>query len=325
MIAWLWHNFIVPIAGNGNSAATAFARINMFYEYVSLGSCCEVAFQFRRALGRENSGFFAWNVTSLGTLKSLLASDFSGIQEDENLTMWPGAALMFDASHKFAFHAPFRTTAFRDEADYEATMQNIRGKTNFLVQKFRRTLASPDNLAFFYMADPMYDEPASVKTKICEVMEILMAKRKGGGETVIVVAQHQKYKENDWKIPNLYNRYLTRVSPEKDRTDGHVGSWNQIFHEFPHNEQAEDAAQPRVAGKHGRQWHAVTDTYLKMRTELAARLPEAEKILVHMGDVVTAEVEVKRRDHTALFGARLNGKPVRGDVWFLYTDVWQNA
>jgi len=71
-------------------------------------------------------------------------------------------------------------------------------------------------------------------------------------------------------------------------------------------------------------WRRQADqqTYLKASKKASAALGAAEKILVRAGDVVDATREARQGDHTALYGARVNGRELPGTVWFIYNPAW---
>ncbi len=60
-----------------------------FDEYVSLGSDCEVGFQFRRVLGHDSSSFCNWNVTGIAALERLLATRFAEVLQEQNIAPMP--------------------------------------------------------------------------------------------------------------------------------------------------------------------------------------------------------------------------------------------
>lgn len=119
----------------------------LYDNYVSLGSSCEVAFQFRRVLGDYRSGFFNWNITPVQSLLSLLAQDFSGILQAENLSHSDGN-LFYDASHGYCFHADFSSPDLRADGMFEARLTSLREKTEHFLQTFR-TLSQRGRTVFF--------------------------------------------------------------------------------------------------------------------------------------------------------------------------------
>lgn len=118
----------------------------LYDNYVSLGSSCEVAFQFRRVLGADRSGFFNWNITPVQSLLSLL-EDFSGILQPENLQHSDGD-LFSDASHGYCFHADFSSPDLYADGLFEPKLMNLREKTQHFLHRFR-TLSQRGRTAFF--------------------------------------------------------------------------------------------------------------------------------------------------------------------------------
>ncbi len=205
----------------------------MYDEYVSLGANCEIAFQFRRVLGHFSSGFFAWNVTRFDALFSLLDTDFAGILDDSNLTMSPGARLMHDSSHDFKVHAPFKSRNYRDEPDSDKIMAEIRTKFKYFIDKFHDIIASNKRIAYFYKVDNTLDDTNVVRQSSEELLQRLYNLH-GDRPFALIILQHEKNREADWDIPMMFNRYLKRIAPPEDATDGHVYSWDKVFREFPH-------------------------------------------------------------------------------------------
>ena len=90
-----------------------------FAHYVPLGANCETQAQLTRVSGSRESGFFANGVTRLAPLLSLLAADFSGIFQPENLHYDGVSTLVRDTSHNFAFHwAGSQIDQMRDPVSY---------------------------------------------------------------------------------------------------------------------------------------------------------------------------------------------------------------
>jgi hypothetical protein len=69
-------------------------------------------------------------------------------------------------------------------------------------------------------------------------------------------------------------------------------------------------------------WRANEDTFLKMKTAAAATLADDQKVSIRPADLVDAERHEFRGDHTALFGVRLNEKPLPAEAWHLYSPAW---
>jgi len=202
-----------------------------YHHYVSLGHNCEIAFQFRRVLGRDSSSFFSWNVTPLGALHSLLDARFAGILQPENLRPHGDGSLVWDASHDFAFHSPFATPDPHDDPDFAAQLEDFRGKTNYLIDKFVETARGEESVAYFYKTE----EP-DARAHALALRDALDGYHQGRDNFIIVMLQTQDRAEADWGEARIANRYLARFGPWYDATDGHVLSYDAVFSEFPHVE-----------------------------------------------------------------------------------------
>ncbi|WP_082501294.1 DUF1796 family putative cysteine peptidase [Methylobacterium sp. Leaf88] len=205
-------------------------EIRKFSEYVSLGNNCEVAFQIRRVLGRDSSSFFSWNVTPLGSLESLLRSKFSGILSRENLSIHGSGALINDSSHHYKFHSPF-ADAFMGDSNFEVQYEELKKKFDYLTLKFLRKRTEIENVAYFYKCD---EHSTKIDFQIAVVkIRDLIAEIQGNNSFKLVFIQDEAFREEDWGLDNIANRYLKRLAPWADATDGHVQSWDRIFREFP--------------------------------------------------------------------------------------------
>ena len=202
-----------------------------FSEYVPLGWNCEVAFQLRRVLGQDIASFFSWNITPLHALESLLASRFDGILKDENLSPH-GSALINDHSHDFKFHSPFASVDFRADPDYAAKLEDHRRKARHLIDKLYRPRGPEERTAYFYKVETVEDLSA-MRSQLVRIRELLAALHPGGSFALVVMLD-QRHAEPPWGEPHIHNRYLKRLAPVDDATDGHVSSYDKIFREFPY-------------------------------------------------------------------------------------------
>jgi hypothetical protein len=199
----------------------------MYDEYISLGDRCEVAFQFRRVLGRESSSFFSWNITPLPTLARLLETRFAGIFELENLR--PDEYLVYDKAAHFFFHLQGEGRKSADHPSFPDDVARHKEKAAYLINKLYSDASSGKRIAYFYRADSKDD----VRSDIIRVRDQL-AKLHGGINFSLVVVQSQNKAEPDWQIEGVYNRYLRRLAADDDQGDGHLQSWDKIFREFPY-------------------------------------------------------------------------------------------
>lgn len=202
----------------------------MFTNYISLGANCEAAFQFRRVLGHDSSSFFSWNVTDFSALKSLLGCNFAGILESTNLQVHGDGFMLRDLSHNYLFHSPFGNEMPVGGSDVELKLHELRSKFSYLIEKFRRQAHEGASALFYVTSDG-----ENVKGKAAEVRDILYNFFRRDA-FILVVIQDQSAQEAEWESKNLANRYVRRLAPWYDATDGHVSSWDAIFREFPHEQ-----------------------------------------------------------------------------------------
>lgn len=214
-----------------------------FSHYFSLGVNCQAAFQIRRVLGKDSASFFSWNVTKYDALISLLRSDFAGILEKDNLSLLPNAGLLFDSSHQYSLHSPFREGELCKGEAYEKKYAAFRAKMNYLISKFYSVAKSANRVAYFYVTQ----ETAEARQNSIKVRDLLL-KVHGRENFELIVLQDGARREESWKEPLIRNRYLARLAPWSDATDGHVRSWDRIFAEFPHVEPMRLAGYDRAAG-----------------------------------------------------------------------------
>lgn len=203
-----------------------------FQQYVSFGVNCETAFQMRRVLGRDSASFFSWNVTRFRALLSLLDSDFGGILQRDNLSYDPKSGLIHDTSHDYWLHSPFAADEPWTGAVFEEKLTQLRGKMAYLAEKFRRNASSGARTVYFYRTEERED----LRRNAAALRDCLRKWHGGVGSFVLVVLQHEKYREPSWREAGMFNRYLTRCAPWSDASDGHVRSWDAVFAEFPHQE-----------------------------------------------------------------------------------------
>jgi hypothetical protein len=199
----------------------------LYSEYVSLGYNCEVGFQIRRVLGREDSSFFNWNITHMAQLKSLLASRFSGILKPDNLEQHADGGLVLDKSHGHLFHSPFATPNPFEDDKFEAHLEEYRNKTNYLIDKFYDV--SGKRRCYFYKSE------VDVDRKDCTYVRDELAKL-GNDDFSLVILRHRDLTEDPWGEDQIYLRYLRRLAPWDDAADGHIDSWDAVFREFPHRD-----------------------------------------------------------------------------------------
>jgi hypothetical protein len=215
----------------------------LFSHYFSLGVNCQAAFQIRRVLGKDNASFFSWNVTKYEALISLLQNNFSGILDKSNLSPQPNTGLIFDSFYNYSLHSPFKEGEIWEGQAYEEKYNALRAKMEYLVSKFYKVAKSADRVAYFYVTQENND----ARQQSMRVRDLLL-KAHGRENFELIVLQDNAKREDSWREPLIRNRYLARLAPWSDATDGHVRSWDRIFAEFPHVEPMRLAGYDKAAG-----------------------------------------------------------------------------
>ena len=206
--------------------------ITTFDHYVSLGYNCEVAFQFRRILGKDSASFFSWNITSFDSLKSLLRTRFDGILKAENLEPHWDGSLILDKSHQYYFHSPFQAPNPLDDANFEANLKTFQEKVNYLIEKLNSQANSGERVAYFYRTDE-----GNARAHALDVYNYLREILNNADNFTLIILQQEEKAEAEWgDVAGIKNRYLRRFAPGHDASDGHVQSYDKVFREFPSKE-----------------------------------------------------------------------------------------
>lgn len=205
-----------------------------FDEYVSLGSDCEVGFQFRRVLGHDSSSFCNWNVTGIAALERLLATRFAEVLQEPNIAAHADGSMLLDRGYGYKFHSPFRGYDFRADPEYGARWADHLEKAGYLVGKFLRERPAGHRTAYFYKIEPE-EEVAEVRRLLPSIRAQLLDLHGPSHFELVVVVPQDRF-EGPWGEERIHNRYARRFAPWHDATDGHVSSWDRIFSEFPHKE-----------------------------------------------------------------------------------------
>lgn len=200
--------------------------IKAFDRYVPLGVNCEADWQLRHLIGYQESGFFANGVAQLKPLVSLIASDFAGIGQSQNLRYEGNSTLVRDTAHGYTFHWVGPGVEQCSDPNTESFIRNI-GRLNYLAAKFRSSVSSDESIAFIYTChDEVPFEPLSQVARLLE-------QQYGTTDFKIIVLQSIERYEPEWDHPRLVNRYLKRLAPWSDVADASIECWHKIFAEFP--------------------------------------------------------------------------------------------
>lgn len=207
----------------------------MYDCYTSIGENCEVAFQIRRVLGFDDSSFFSWNITTTSAFNNLLGGGFEGIMDTENL-YFHSKSLIRDAKYDYMFHSDFPCSPETKFDRYERELGENRGKAAYLIDKLYKNASSDGRVLYIHKYSSLLGviDTESARSKAEGMLQCLASLHRGRDNFDLVFVQAEGAREGDWGVPNLKNRYLARLAPFADATDGHVQSWDRIFAEFQH-------------------------------------------------------------------------------------------
>lgn len=201
----------------------------MYDNYVSLGSNCEPAFQFRRLWGHDVSGFFNWMVTPLPALIGVIDADFQGLFERDKLEPVHEHTMVRDTRFGVIFHSPFhgRIGTTFDGPDFDRLHDVFLAKLAYLAAKFRANALSGAETLYVLKTDL-----PDARAQAARLRDLLLARYPGHRFDLLVLQSVDRI-EAQWNEARIFNRYLRRFAPVDDARDGHLESWDRAFAEFP--------------------------------------------------------------------------------------------
>jgi hypothetical protein len=170
-------------------------------------------------------------VTPLPALVSLIEARFEGILNWSQIECRSDEELVDDPSHGYKFHSPFRKIRHASDEVIRKAQVDHRRKVDYLLAKFYDHGKQAGKVLYIYKHDGP-EQGAELRALLSRV-SIGLLDIAGDNNFQFVVAQHEERQEPDWGDPVIKNRYLKRIAPWADATDGHVRSWDFIFKEFP--------------------------------------------------------------------------------------------
>lgn len=199
----------------------------LFDEYVSLGWNCEGAYQIKRALGRDDSSFFSWNVTPIDALVSLIHGRMAGAYSSTAVGWDANWQLARESLYGFSFHGPWAAGDPHADSDFDAKLARHRAKAEHLAAKFFEPRGRR-----LYLYKPEWVDPT--KTHKIELLAKLLANV--SPDAVLVVVREAKHLPCAARHPILCERIIQRQAPVTDARDADLDSWDAIFAEFPHRD-----------------------------------------------------------------------------------------
>jgi SAM-dependent methyltransferase len=193
-----------------------------FDEYISLGWNCEVAFQVRRVLGRDDASFFNWGIFEIDSLISLIEARFEGTFNADAIAWDADYQLPRDHNFDFAFHGPWGFELHDDPA-FLIKLQAHQAKAAHLARRF----LTPRGRRLY-----LYKPPYTMPTEKVERLAELLAEITPDATMAIFRLAHES--SSNATHPMLRERVLQRAAPVDDASDGHLASWDTVFAEFPH-------------------------------------------------------------------------------------------
>jgi Putative papain-like cysteine peptidase (DUF1796) len=247
----------------------------MYDSYISLGDNCEVGLQLRR-IGYEHSSFFRFTASPFKSTYQIIENDFQNIFLKESLVPRVcrdrETVMVRDTKYDIGIHAamPYvktekgRNLFIQNEA-FNAAYDREYSKVRYLIEKWNSLVKSDQNVLYLIKAQD------NTSRENAEKLLDLLNRKYPNHHFSIVYLQLEKYREPDWGIPRLYNRYLPRFAPFSHAKGGDAPSWDKLFLEFPlsdnNNERKfriRDIAKhyscrrqlhPQSSGKYVHRWH----------------------------------------------------------------------
>jgi hypothetical protein len=229
------------------------------WEPISLGHACEVKHQIARwtaiRSGHASVGhdeyrqnrlvrhLFDWQITPLHAAIAYLERDFRGVFELEDLELTGDADVVRHRTLKTGHPHDFLPTDGSEVATrtLRDRYPDARRKFEYLAERFRRRLASPQP-ALFISTDARGDDVLQ------HLLTLLEARRNGAPTKLLMVAWE------DWglRTDDMGGRLLrawrppgTPDKPPKDAWQGPDAAWDGIFGELPFELQSRPAAEAR--------------------------------------------------------------------------------
>lgn len=199
----------------------------MYDNYVSLGRNCEVAFQFRRLLGKDVAYYFNWLWTPLNSLVHIINNDFAGVFEKDQLEATQGG-MVLDRAYGIKYHSPFWKELGTDlsGARFHELHAQAMSKIELFKHRFRTLGQSPKKVLYFITTAEL-----DARERAAEVRDILAARYPRHDFRVLVLMTEDR-REAEWPEDRIHNRYLERFAPVLQAADGHQPSWDRVFAEF---------------------------------------------------------------------------------------------
>ncbi|MEB3356529.1 MAG: DUF1796 family putative cysteine peptidase [Synechococcales bacterium] len=203
-----------------------------FDTYISLGNNCEAGLQFRR-IGYEESSFFRFTFAPFESVIELIKNGFEGVFQKENLV--PSADKMVtDSRYSISFHSQLISEmqvngkrVFVESLDFDSIYRKEYEKIQYFIEKWNKVVSSDKTVLYFIKGE------RNTGRERAQLLLDTMASKYPGHQFSIIYLQLADFREEDWKIPNLFNRYFPKFAPISSAFDADIKAWDNLFEEFP--------------------------------------------------------------------------------------------
>ncbi|WP_457094733.1 hypothetical protein [Microvirga sp. P5_D2] len=144
------------------------------------------------------------------------------------MSLHGNGGLINDSSHNFKLHHNFDRTLFKEDLLFDQKLDQLRSKFDHFIDSFVDG-AKIGRTAYFYVTADENDVRSNARV-VRDILKDYHAK----SHFDLVVVQAKAFSEPDWDDAFMWNRYVERLAPIQNASDGHVETWDEIFREFPH-------------------------------------------------------------------------------------------
>ncbi|SEQ10458.1 hypothetical protein SAMN05216522_101208 [Rosenbergiella nectarea] len=198
--------------------------------FESLGDNCEFAF-YLRSSGMDVGSLFRWTlIKNYWSLLKLLETDFQCLYEFENLQpSWQD--MVIDTKFDLGFHTKMYSELIDEKWVWTKTQSELseiyaeeKGKINYLIKKFKLSLANKDKIFIIKNNENNLDDFALALSK-----EII---KYGDAKLIYVKSDDVTYNKGIERITeNLYVTYIDRFAEYHKADDLSKNGWDNVIKE----------------------------------------------------------------------------------------------